>query len=87
MTKMLSLDDLWKSTPPAKQSMRPSHLAGLPEGTEYHYADFGGFVESESTFGGYTIPTQLNIGWYFGTGSFESEGEFLRVKIDHADIR
>ncbi|MFC2165425.1 DUF6920 family protein [Acidobacteriota bacterium] len=124
MTKMLSLDELWKSTPPAKQSLEPGHLADLPdaarrylehaiapgtplasavrlqmhgeiklkrwgnpEGKEYLYADFGGIVERECAFGGYTIPTQLNIGWYFGTERFESKGEFFRVQIDHAEFR
>jgi hypothetical protein len=60
---------------------------GNPEGAEYHYADFGGFAESEATFDGYTIPTQLRIGWHFGTERFESEGEFFKCKISHAEFR
>ena len=43
--------------------------------------DFGGIIEEEGTFCGYTIPTRLRIGWYFGTERFESEGEFFRVTI------
>jgi hypothetical protein len=57
---------------------------GNPEGAEHHYADFGGYVEEEGTFSGYTIPTRLRIGWYFGSERFESEGEFFRVAIDEA---
>jgi hypothetical protein len=60
---------------------------GNPDSTEYRYADFGGLVETEDTFDGYTIPTRLRVGWYFGTERFESEGEFFRCKIDHAEFR
>ena len=60
---------------------------GNPGGAEYHYVDFGGVVERDGTFDGYTIPTQLRVGWYFGTERFESEGEFFRARIDHAECR
>jgi hypothetical protein len=60
---------------------------GNPEGHEFHYENFGAKVESERTFGGYTIPDRLRIGWYFGTDKFESEGEFFRVQIDHAAFK
>ena len=57
------------------------------EGSEFRYLDFGGIVDAEDTFCGYTIPTRLRIGWYFGTDRFESEGEFFRVTIDDAIYR
>jgi hypothetical protein len=60
---------------------------GNPEGADFHYADFGGIVEEESTFAGYTIPTRLRVGWHFGTDRFESEGEFFRATIDDATYR
>lgn len=60
---------------------------GNPEGAEFHWASFGGTVEDESTFGGYTIPTTLRIGWHFGTERFEAEGEFFRCMIDDAAFR
>lgn len=60
---------------------------GNPEGTEFHHINFGGIVEEENTFDGYTIPTRLRIGWYFETHRFESEGEFFRVTIDDATYR
>jgi hypothetical protein len=60
---------------------------GNPEGGAFHYADFGGIIEKESAFEGYTIPTCLRIGWYVGTDRFESEGEFIRVRIEEAIYR
>jgi hypothetical protein len=60
---------------------------GNPEGAEFHNADFGGVVEEEGSFGGYTIPTRLRIGWYFSADRFQSEGEFFRVTIDDAEYR
>jgi len=38
-------------------------------------------------FGGYTIPTRVQICWYFGTDRFEPEGEFFRATIDDAIYR
>lgn len=60
---------------------------GNPEGADFHYADFGGYVDEEGTFGGYTIPTRLRIGWFFGTEQFQSDGEFFRVTVDDASYR
>lgn len=60
---------------------------GSPEGAEFHDVDFGGILEEEGTFCGYTIPTRLRIGWYFGSERFESEGEFFRATIDDAIYR
>jgi hypothetical protein len=60
---------------------------GNPEGGEFHDVDFGGVVEEEGTFGGYTIPTRVRIGWYFGTDRFEPDGEFFRATLDDARYR
>lgn len=60
---------------------------GNPDGGGFHYSPFGGIVEDEGTFRGYTIPTRLRIGWHYGTSRFESDGEFFRVTIDEADFR
>jgi len=57
---------------------------GNPEGKAFHYVDFGGIFEDSSTFDGYTIPTRLRVGWFFGSDRFESEGEFFRCAIDKA---
>lgn len=58
---------------------------GNPGDGKFKYEDFGGIAESEETFSGYTIPTVIRVGWYFGSGRFESEGEFFRVVIN--DVR
>lgn len=60
---------------------------GNPEGAEFHYANCGGMVEEEGSFGGYTIPIRMRVGWHFGTERFASEGEFFRVTIDDASYR
>jgi hypothetical protein len=60
---------------------------GSPDGAEFRYVDFGGILEEEDTFCGYTIPTRLRVGWYFGSERFESEGEFFRATIDDAIYR
>lgn len=60
---------------------------GNPAGEAYHYADFGGLVEESRTFEGYTIPTRLRLGWFFGSERFEPEGEFFRCTIDNAIYR
>jgi hypothetical protein len=60
---------------------------GNPEGAESHYVDFGAIIEEEGTFSGYTIPTRLRVGWYFGSDRFESEGEFFRATIVGAIYR
>jgi hypothetical protein len=60
---------------------------GNPDGAKFRDVDFGGIIEEEGTFCGYTIPTRLRIGWYFGTERFEPEGEFFRATIDDAIYR
>ncbi len=60
---------------------------GNPEGAAHHYVDFGAIIEAEGTFSGYTIPTRLRVGWYFGSDRFEPEGEFFRATIDSASYR
>ncbi|HIK16275.1 MAG TPA: hypothetical protein IGS53_13465 [Leptolyngbyaceae cyanobacterium M33_DOE_097] len=60
---------------------------GNPEGAEHHYVDFGGYFDREGTFSGYTIPTQMRIGWYFGSEKFDAEGEFFRAVVDEVVYR
>jgi hypothetical protein len=86
MSKALSLDDLWDSAPPATRTFEMPRW-GNPEGGEFHSEDFGGIVEEERTFGGFTIPSKLRIGWYFGSDRFETEGEFFRCTVDEAEHR
>jgi hypothetical protein len=60
---------------------------GNPDGGPFRAVDFGAVAEDEQTFGGYTIPTRLRVGWYVGSPQFESAGEFFRVTIDDARYR
>lgn len=60
---------------------------GNPGGGEFRHVDFGGVVEDEDTFTGYTIPVRLRVGWYFGTDRFAEDGEFFRVTVDDATYR
>ncbi len=60
---------------------------GNPGGGEFAEVPFGGVAEKERTFGGYTIPTRLRVGWFYGTDRFESEGEYVRVTVDGASFR
>jgi len=59
---------------------------GNPNGEPYGYYSFGGYVDDETTVQGFTIPSQLRLGWHFGTDRFEVEGEFFRATIDSADF-
>lgn len=60
---------------------------GTPEGNTFSEAPFGAFVEEETTFDGYTIPSRVRVGWYPGTERFEPEGEFFRGVVDEATYR
>jgi hypothetical protein len=60
---------------------------GSPDRGPFRTLPFGGIVEAEGVFGGYTIPTRLRIGWHPGTPRFEAEGEFFRATVDAATFR
>ncbi len=60
---------------------------GSPASGEFQLMDFGGVIEEERTFGGYTIPTKLRIGWHYGSERFEQDGEFIRVQVDSAEFK
>ena len=54
---------------------------GNPDGGPFRAVDFGAVVEEEATFGRYTIPTRLRVGWHFNGVQFGNEGEFFRVTV------
>ena len=60
---------------------------GNPDGEQHRYVDFGVVVEEERTFGGYSLPTRIRAGWYYGTDRFAKEGEFFRATIDSAEFK
>jgi len=60
---------------------------GNPDGGGFRLGGFGAIVDEEDSFGGYTIPTRLRVGWGFKAGAFEADGEFFRVTVDEASYR
>ncbi|MDB4968078.1 MAG: hypothetical protein JWN44_3767 [Myxococcales bacterium] len=60
---------------------------GNPDGGAFAFSPFGGIVDDEATFGGYTIPSKLRIGWHFAGERFEKDGESFHATIDDATFR
>ena len=61
---------------------------GNPDGGAFREASFGARVDQEATFGGYTIPARLRVGWHFDDPQrFDRDGKFLEVAIDQAVYR
>ncbi|MFH7029684.1 MAG: DUF6920 family protein [Heteroscytonema crispum UTEX LB 1556] len=50
----------------------------------FTYIPFGGEFQEERTFGGFTIPSQMSLGWWFGTDRYS---EFFRATIEQAEFR
>lgn len=56
--------------------------------TSYDYRSFGGTLTNEKTFQGYTIPTEIKVGWNFTFDCSDSwNGEFFRASITEAQFR
>lgn len=51
------------------------------EDGSFRYIPYGGTIGGEHTFEGYTIPSQLTIGWWYGTDRYE---ETIRLEVDWA---
>jgi len=57
---------------------------GDPAGSgTYALHPFGGVLDGEATFGGYTIPARLRAGWGFGTPTYR---EAFRFEITGASF-
>lgn len=52
------------------------------EKEKFAYLPYGATVYKEATFEGYTIPSQLGVGWWFGTERYE---ETFCATVDQAD--
>ncbi len=50
----------------------------------FTYIPFGGEFQAERTFAGFTIPSQMSLGWWFGTDRYS---EFFRATIEQAEFR
>ncbi|NJO57607.1 MAG: hypothetical protein HC836_04235 [Richelia sp. RM2_1_2] len=53
------------------------------EDGSHTYIPFGGEVLEEITFQGFTIPSQINAGWWFGTDKYFN---FFRATIEQAEF-
>jgi hypothetical protein len=61
---------------------------GNPDGGPFRETPFGAYVDQEATFGRYTIPARLRVGWHFDDAArFDAEGKFFEVSIDDATYR
>ena len=60
---------------------------GNPDGGAFGVHPCGAFIDKEACFDGYTIPSRLRVGWYFGSERFAREGEFFRTTINSAHFR
>lgn len=49
----------------------------------WSYIPFGGKCQAESTFNGFTIPSQISAGWWFGTAHY---AEFFQATIEQAEF-
>ena len=50
----------------------------------FAYRAYGAALLAESTFGGYTIPSQVGVGWGYGTADYE---ETFRATVSDAQFR
>ncbi len=60
---------------------------GNPGGGPHRSVPFGGLVEGEQRFDGYTVPCRMRVGWGFNGQSWDSGGEFFRVTLEEARFR
>jgi Family of unknown function (DUF6544) len=62
---------------------------GTPDGvrTPFRAERFGCLAGAERRFGAVTIPTELRVGWHFGTPRFDADGKFFRCVVDRAEFR
>lgn len=58
---------------------------GNPGNEPFHRCPFGVSVETETDFGGVTIPSRFTAGWWWGTDR-QAEGEFFRAHITAAQF-
>ncbi len=53
------------------------------EDGSFRYIPYGATVLEERTFGGYTIPSRLAVGWWYGTDRYE---EVVRANVEWAKL-
>jgi hypothetical protein len=68
----------------ALREVRILRWGDLTEDGSFSYIPFGGQVQEERAFGGYTIPSKVSVGWWIGTDRYL---EFFRAQIEGAVFR
>ncbi|GAA2128500.1 DUF6544 family protein [Actinomadura napierensis] len=58
---------------------------GAPDGESFGRYTFGARLQGETSYAGYTIPSLVRAGWWYGTRRW-SRGEFIRFALDEADF-
>jgi hypothetical protein len=55
----------------------------VTEDKDWQYIPFGGEVEAEKTFSGYTIPVRMHAGYWFGTDRYWA---FFQATVEHVEF-
>ena len=50
----------------------------------FRYIPFGGLMDAEEAFGGYTIPTRIRAGWWYGTDRYQEDFRFQITAATYA---
>jgi hypothetical protein len=65
------------------QDMSMPRWGNLTDDGSFRYIPYGAIAEEERTFGGYTIPSRLRVGWWYGTDRYL---EVVRLRLDEARL-
>jgi len=68
------------------KSVQMQRWGDQTEDKSFALIPFGGSLSEERRFGDYTIPTQVSVGWWYGTEKF-SNHEFFRATVTAAEFR
>jgi hypothetical protein len=65
------------------ESSLPRFGNQAPDG-RFRYIPFGGLMDAEEAFGGYTIPTRIRAGWWYGTDRYQEDFRFQITAATYA---
>ena len=79
ITLTLSIDDHGKLL-----NVSLPRWSDATEDKNWQYIPFSGKIQAEQTFSGYTIPTQIEVGYWFGTDKYWAffQAAIKRIKFD-----
>jgi hypothetical protein len=67
-----------------QKAMMPRWGGDKLEQGRFAYLPYGAAFSQEATFEGYTVPSQVGVGWWFGTERYE---EAFRATVSQANYR